>query len=75
MMAVPPATPSPASAIEATDLGYLQGQTMRKAGSKPEHLEFNLDMEIGSFAASLFAEDWKAGFRAGYLGTPKPSST
>ncbi len=73
MTSVPPATPSPASAREAIDLGFIQGETMRRTGSKPEHLEFNLDMEIGSFATSAFAQEWKTGFRAGYLGMPKPA--
>jgi hypothetical protein len=72
MTSVPPAKPSPASARDATDLGFVQGETMRKTGSKPEHLDFNLDMEIGDVATSAFADDWKAGFRAGYLGSPKP---
>jgi hypothetical protein len=65
-------TPRPPSATEAAEVGFIQGESLRKTGSKPEHLEFNMDMEIGDFATSPFADRWRAGFRAGYLGEPKP---
>jgi hypothetical protein len=64
--------PAPHSASEAMEIGFIQGEALRKTGSKTEHLEFNLDMEIGDYATSPFAEQWRAGFRAGYLGGPKP---
>lgn len=64
--------PPPGSASEATNIGFIQGEALRKTGSKPEHLEFNMDMEIGDYATSPFADLWRAGFRAGYLGGPKP---
>jgi hypothetical protein len=62
----------PQSAIEASEVGFIQGESLRKTGSKPAHLEFKMDMEIGDFATSPFADYWRAGFRAGYLGEPKP---
>jgi hypothetical protein len=62
----------PLSAAEATEIGFIQGESLRKTGSKPEHLDFNMDTEIGDFATSPFADHWRAAFRAGYLGQPKP---
>jgi hypothetical protein len=60
------------SPSEATEIGFIQGEALHKTGSKPEHVEFNMDMEIGDYATSPFAEQWRAGFRAGYLGHPRP---
>jgi hypothetical protein len=65
-------SPAGGSATEATEIGFIQGEALPKTGSKPEHLEFNMDMEIGDYATSPFAEQWRAGFRAGYLGNLRP---
>jgi len=65
-------SPAGGSASEAMEIGIIQGEALRKTGSKAEHLEFNMDMEIGDYATSPFAEQWRAGFRAGYLGSPRP---
>jgi hypothetical protein len=64
--------PAVGSASDAAEIGFIQGEALRKTGSKPEHLEFNMDMEIGDYATSPFVEQWRAGFRAGYLGQPRP---
>jgi hypothetical protein len=78
-----PAEPKrPKDAQDALDIGFERGRTKRQTTKDPEEkLEFwrqifeeahGFELEC-SPTRSIFYEQWRLGFDAGYLGHPKPT--
>ncbi len=70
----------PNGAQHAIDIGYVRGRKLRQDGAKEADLDFQrsvfeqaatFELECGPTRAKFYKE-WRLGFDAGYLGSPKP---
>lgn len=59
--------PELTSSEQAMELGFVEGESLRKNGAKREDLDFNIELYRGNYPRSQFYSWWLKGFSVGFL--------